>query len=234
MSLNRNLIFILLLFVFLFIAIFVFHFYKVSSYYSKLKDFVYSKNFKLTRKPEKNVKFQITGTTNEHPWIFKCIVEKPEGFAGLSAAGGDAEFASYFLFAAPDIRVNNMFIIGKSDMMNAQDVEFDQNIVGFFLKNVLGEQIAEKLKNDIVYTEFGKTDAFRLQYMTLAHAKARPGDIVNEDIEEILANRFEWVSDNDITITVLPDRLEIRAEAKEDLDNIKSIIELGTKMLGNV
>lgn len=231
---DRNLIFILLLFVFLFIAIFVFHFYKVRSYYSKLKDYCYASNFKLTKKPEKNVKFQITGVTKKHPWVFKCLIEKPGGFAGINPEGPNAEIASYFLFSAPGIKINNMFIIGKSDMMNAQDLDFDKNVIGFFLKNVLGETIAAKLKDEIIQVDFGKTEAFKFQYMTLAHAKARPGDIIDEEIEEVLANQFEWVSDNDITITVLPDRLEVRADAKEDSDNIKSIIELGTKILRNV
>jgi hypothetical protein len=231
--LDRNLIFILLLFAFLFVAIFVFHFYKVRSYYSRLKDYCYANQFKLTKRPEKNVKFQITGTTRNHPWVFKCLIEKPEGFAGINPSGANAEIASYFLFSSPGIKINNMFIIGKSDMLSAQDVEFDENVIGFFLKNVLGEATAKKLK-DIVQVDFGKTEAFKFQYMTLAHEKARPGDIIDEEIEEVLTNQFEWVSDNDITITVLPDRLEIRADAKEDSDNIKSVIELGTKILRKV
>lgn len=217
----------------MFAAVFVYHFFKVKSYLSKLKDYAYANNLKLTKKPEKNVKFQLTGVTNKHPWVFKCLIEKPEGFAGINPTGANAEIASYFLFSAPGIKINNMFIIGKSDMMNAQDVEFDKNVVGFFLKNVLGEATAAKLK-DIKQIDFGKTDAFKFQYMTLAHEKARPGDVIDEEIEEVLANQFEWVSDNDITITVLPDRMEIRSDAKEDLDNIKSIVELGQKILKRV
>lgn len=213
-----------LLFVILFIAIFVYHFIKVNSFYNKVKDFCFANNFKFKKNPNKNVKFQITGFTKKYHWIFQNFIVKPNYISG-------DEIESYFQFSVPGVKINNMFIIGKAEMANSPGIEeMDEKVVSMFLKNVLGDKVAEKLK-DIIVIEFGRTDAFKFQYLTLSHKKANPLLIIDEELENLMANGFDWVADNDFSLVILPDRLIIKTNATNEISDIKTVIELGTKII---
>jgi len=194
------------LFIILFIAIFAYHFFKVNSFFNKVKDYCFSNNYKFKKNPNRNVKFQITGATKKYHWIFQNFIAKPNYLSS-------EEIESYFQFSVPGVKINNMFIIGKAEMTNAPEIEvIDEKIIKLLLSNVLGEKVASKL-SDIVVMEIGRTDAFKFQYLTLAHKKSNPYLILDEELENMMANGFDWVADNDFSLVILPDRLIIKTNA---------------------